>query len=325
MTTPASAEATQAAAADETKATADAAAKATADAAAKATTADAAAKTAADEAAKSTATAESDSLLPEPGTVVVDDAAKKAADAEAAKQAELNKTAANQNETEWFLSEGVKGEGPMPEWYKADKYKSVGEQAKAYSELEKRFGAFTGAPKDGAYVFKLPEGVTGEFDKEHPLFQNFNKWAKDNQLSQDGYNSVLGMFAEYEASMAPNMATIKSQLGSDADLRINNIAQWSKANLTPEEYSTIRGAATGNNAATVFKALEAVIAKTKQAVMPKANTDVTATQQTTEQRLNDMQAKRNDKGQRLYEIDPKYRAEVESLRMDFYKQQEKAA
>ena len=52
-------------------------------------------------------------------------------------------------EGEFFLSDGIKGVGDQPEWYKADKYKSVAEQAKAYTELEKKFGGFTGAPKDG--------------------------------------------------------------------------------------------------------------------------------------------------------------------------------
>ena len=47
-------------------------------------------------------------------------------------------------EGEFFLSEGIKGVGDLPEWYKADKYKSVAEQAKAYTELEKKFGGFTG-------------------------------------------------------------------------------------------------------------------------------------------------------------------------------------
>ena len=51
-------------------------------------------------------------------------------------------------EGEYFLSDGIKGTGETPEWYKGDKYKSVAEQAKAYTELEKKFGGFTGAPKD---------------------------------------------------------------------------------------------------------------------------------------------------------------------------------
>ena len=52
-------------------------------------------------------------------------------------------------EGEYFLTEGIKGTGDTPEWFKADKYKSIADQAKAYTELEKRFGGFKGAPKDG--------------------------------------------------------------------------------------------------------------------------------------------------------------------------------
>ena len=60
-------------------------------------------------------------------------------------------------EGEFFLSEGIKGVGDLPEWYKADKYKSIAEQAKAYTELEKKFGGFTGAPKDGYSLAEATE------------------------------------------------------------------------------------------------------------------------------------------------------------------------
>lgn len=49
----------------------------------------------------------------------------------------------------WVLAEGVQGTGKRPEWFKGDKYGSVADQAKAYVDLEKRFGSFNGAPKDG--------------------------------------------------------------------------------------------------------------------------------------------------------------------------------
>ena len=61
----------------------------------------------------------------------------------------LDQASPTLNEGEYFLSEGIKGAGDMPEWYNPSKYKSVSEQAKAYTELEKKFGGFTGAPKDG--------------------------------------------------------------------------------------------------------------------------------------------------------------------------------
>lgn len=61
----------------------------------------------------------------------------------------LDPSAPTLSEGEYFLSDGIKGTGDVPEWYIADKYKSVSEQAKAYTELEKKFGGFKGSPKDG--------------------------------------------------------------------------------------------------------------------------------------------------------------------------------
>jgi len=49
----------------------------------------------------------------------------------------LDSSAPTLGEGEYFLTDGIKGSGDSPEWYKADKYKSVAEQAKAYTELEK--------------------------------------------------------------------------------------------------------------------------------------------------------------------------------------------
>ena len=57
----------------------------------------------------------------------------------------LGQAAPELGEGEYYLADGVKGTGDIPEWYKADKYKSVAEQAKAYPELLSKFGGFTGA------------------------------------------------------------------------------------------------------------------------------------------------------------------------------------
>ena len=51
------------------------------------------------------------------------------------------------SEGEYFLTDGIKGTGEAPEWYKSDRYKSVADQAAAYTELEKKFGAFKGADR----------------------------------------------------------------------------------------------------------------------------------------------------------------------------------
>lgn len=254
--------------------------------------------------------AKADSLLPE------HDAAPESKDDKPPEQ--KPDTTVNQDAPEWFLSDGVKGEGKPPEWFRADKYKTVDAQAKAYAELEKRFGAFTGAPKDGKYEFKLPDGVTGEFDTNHPLMQSFQEWATENQLSQKGYNDVLGMFAEYEASLTPDMNVIKSELGENADARITAVASWGKANLPKAQYDLLREATSGANAAKVFQVLESVIAQTAQARLPKPGANPGDAPPSGEAAIRAAQAKLGPDGKRLYETDPQYRARVEQMWLDYY-------
>ena len=52
-----------------------------------------------------------------------------------------------QNESSWLWGDEVPGTGEAPEWFNGAKYKSVAEQAKAYPELEKKFGSFTDAAR----------------------------------------------------------------------------------------------------------------------------------------------------------------------------------
>lgn len=229
-------------------------------------------------------------------------------------------------DAKWFYADGTPGKGDVPAWFKADKYKSVEAQAQAYTELEKRFGAFTGAPKDGKYEApQLPEGIQGEFITDHPAFQMFSEWAAKNQLSQAAYNDVLGMFAQYEASTAPNMEDVKKALGENADGRIGAVAQWGQANLGQEGYEMLREATSGANAAVVFQVLEKVIAQARQPAMPKPGSDVPAGQPTGIEQIKAMHAAKGPDGRRLYETDPHHREKVEKAYRDYYAAQESAA
>ncbi len=222
-------------------------------------------------------------------------------------------------DAKWYLAQDVAGQGNAPEWFKTDKYKSVDKQAEAYVELEKRFGAFTGSPEDGVYAINVPDGVPMEFDPSHSLFQELNKWAGDSQLSQKAYDDVIGMFARYESSVAPDMADMKKGLGDNADARLNSVAQWAKSNLAPEMYKAFRNAQTQSNAADTFKVFEAIIGKTRQVAMPKPGDDVPGTVLTGLEEINAMQTELikegDDKGKRRYIVDSDFREKVEKLRM----------
>lgn len=225
---------------------------------------------------------------------------------------------------EWFLSEGVKGTGEAPAWYRADKYKTVAAQAEAYKGLEKKLGAFTGAPPDGKYEFKLPEGIDGEFDTEHPMYKDLTKAASEMQISNEGFNKLMGMFAQYEASIAPNPATnlaaAKTALGADADARIKSAAFWAKANLTPEQFNDFRAATdaaemSGEQIARVVRVVEAAISKTR-VTMPKVGADVPSQTQDAEAAVRIEHQRKDAKGGLLYFSDAQHRAKVDKMRTE---------
>jgi hypothetical protein len=217
----------------------------------------------------------------------------------------------------WLLKDGVMGEGEKPAWFKNDKYKTVAAQAEAYTALESRFGSFVGAPKDGKYEFKAPEGVT--VDMAHPLMGEFNKWATAKQLSQEGYQEIMGMLVQYEAAQAPKMADIKARLGENADTRIAAVATWGKANLGNDGYATLRAATSGANADAVFKVLEQVIAKTAQVRMPKPGPDVPGGAPGSGlAAITAAHGKKGPDGKPLVYSDPNYAREVDQMYRDYY-------
>lgn len=211
------------------------------------------------------------SLLPEDAPVVPQTDAEKLAAARATVAAA--EAAADPNGGKaWLLKDGVMGEGEKPAWFKQDKYATVAKQAEAYVHLESRLGSFVGAPKDGAYKINVPTGVDVKTDS--PLMTEFTKAAAKMQLSQEGFDQLLGFLVQDVASRAPNIEAIRGRLGENADARIAAVAQWGKANLGAEGYATLRAATSGVNADAVFKVLEQVIGKTGQVRLPKPGADV---------------------------------------------------
>lgn len=255
-------------------------------------------------AAPAAAPAVSDSILPAAAPAAAPTVP--AAPAPAAPTAPVVEPAAT-----WNYADGTPGKGAAPDWFKADKYKTVDKQAEAYSHLEKRFGTFVGAPEGGKYDFKAPDGLTVELDVESPLLQGLNKWGNDNQLSQKGYQELMGMLVEYEASRTPDMSEIKKEIGDHADDRIANVATWAKANLSAEGYETLRNSMTGHNAAAIFKSFEAIVGKTKQAAMPKPGSDSPAAQIGGITAVQEKMKAKTADGKARYFEDALFRAEVD--------------
>jgi hypothetical protein len=136
--------------------------------------------------------------------------------------------------SEWAWDDGIKGEGDRPDWLKG-KYKSVSEQAKAYGDLEGKFGEFKGAPKDG---YKL-DGIEG-IDPESPLLKGFQETFKDLNLSQAGFERVMSEYTASQGSLTNiDVKAEMEKLGPQAQDMVNKTNQWLKNNLPADVVSTV--------------------------------------------------------------------------------------
>jgi len=157
-----------------------------------------------------------------------------------------------------------------------DKYKADGrseqeaamEQAKAYKELQGKFGSFTGAPEE--YEVKLSEEMSERINledfKDDPLMADFKEVAKEMGLNNDGFNAFSELYFKSQLATEEAMETVrdeeKKSLGPQAERRIANIQDWAGFNLDAETKEQLESALTS---ASAVQAFEAIIAKTRNA------------------------------------------------------------
>jgi len=211
----------------------------------------------------------------------------------------------------FLFADGVVGEGEAPEWFKSKKYKTVADQAQAYTELEGKFGAFTGAPKDGVYEI---EGVNFE---DNPLMGTVAEWGKEMQLSTEGLESLVVKVGELaQKQQEEDTAAAREALGEKAEERLKALGEWGRNNLAPEEYTQFQGLA---QTAGHVEVLEKLISMTKNSkLVDKTKVETPNTSANTEAELKAMYTATNEKGQRLMDTDPAYKAKVNKAYKDFY-------
>lgn len=210
------------------------------------------------------------------------------------------------NEGEYFLSDGIKGSGDTPDWYKGDKYKSVAEQAKAYTELEKKFGGFTGAPKDG---YSGPEGIEGD----DALLQELTEFATKTNMSQEAFGDAWELLsAQGQAVEQVTQEQEIASLGDNAQERIKNVEGYLKNNLDAEVYEEVRNLVTD---ARSIQLVEHLVRATAPARLPIDGGD-----HPSGMTWADVEAemfKKNDSGQLLRSIDSNHEAKIQKMMQDF--------
>lgn len=225
---------------------------------------------------------------------------------------------------EWLLMEGVPGTGEAPEYYKKDKYGSLAEQAKAYQELEKRFGSFTGAPKDGEYSVSLSDELVDmgmSIEPDDPLFADAVEFAKDSNMSQDGFNKLMNLYAMSKVAEGKALDEFKANelksLGDNAQARISNLVNWGKANLSDDLFEGFQEMAISANS---IRAMEKLVSMTRSAPIDPGNAK--PNNGVSREELYKMQFEKDDNGNRRLSTDPEFRKRFNKLKEEVWGSEE---
>lgn len=198
-----------------------------------------------------------------------------------------------------------------------DKYRADGrtdqdaafEQAKAYGELQKRFGGFTGAPE--SYELNLDEAAQElgvEMDMDSPIFAEMSEVAKELNMSNDAFNKfsevmVKNALAEKMADEQRMVDEINSM--NNANDRLSHINGFLESNLSPEAAEALQEMP---QSAAQIEAIEQLIGLVRGGsnAPQEANTV-----NVSDEELQTMQFAKDEFGNRRLAVDPAFRAEYQ--------------
>lgn len=170
---------------------------------------------------------------------------------------------------DWYYDDNLKGSGARPDWLK-DKYKSAAEQAKAYVEVEKKLGAFKGAPD--AYDLSLQDYPDIKFSQEDPLLKDFLTNAKTNGVSQEYITEILNTYAQALTYNIPDADAEMKKIGANAAQDLQILSQWAGNYLSPEEHKVFAAMVTTADAFKVFDKLRQSVTQSDVAAPQKSGT-----------------------------------------------------
>lgn len=156
----------------------------------------------------------------------------------------------------WYYDETLPGQGERPEWLKS-KYKSAADQAKAYNELEKKFGAFKGAPDE--YSLEIPDMPDMKFDKENPFIKGFLEDAKKNNVSQEYATSLLKTYADMYTASQPDPQKELEKLGANAKHDIQILDRWAANSFSKEEHVVFKNMITTADSVRLFEKMRGML------------------------------------------------------------------
>jgi|GEM_PF-2081604 len=142
----------------------------------------------------------------------------------------------------WFIDENVPGTGPKPD-YLSSKFGSQAAQAKAYKDAERKLGSFSGAPEEYS-VESFEQREDWSFDSSDPMFQDFQSYAKEQNMSQDIFDGIVNRYIEGKISSQTTPEHEIEKLGPDGQEKINTVTSWINNNFSSEEAESLKSMAT---------------------------------------------------------------------------------
>lgn len=179
----------------------------------------------------------------------------------------------------WLISQDIPGTGEKPDWFNSEQFKTIFDQAKSQADIRKMLGSRTGAPEEYNYdLSQLGDQYKElELDKNDPLLLEFSKFAKNEKLSQQGFNEVLKMFVDYSqmqnSKETDELVKFQKQeldaLGGpkEAQRQIGEMTDWFKQNFPdfdPQDFQDLMYFAGG------VKILKAMREKMRYSPVPSA-------------------------------------------------------
>jgi len=136
------------------------------------------------------------------------------------------------NEPAWYLDDNTPGQGARPDWLPT-KYRKASDVGRAYSELEKRLGGFTGAP-DKYDVASL------EIDETDPTIQTLMEVGKKHNMNQEVFQDVVGrLMSVQEVQEQAHLDDQLKKMGKDGERMLTEYKNWTKDYLQPEEREVV--------------------------------------------------------------------------------------
>lgn len=140
----------------------------------------------------------------------------------------------------WQYADGVGGTGDVPDWFLADKYRTVEDQAKAAYELRKKLGS---KAEDAPEHYSLDYDKYG-IDKEDPVLAEFNPFFKEMNLPQKDYEKIIEKFVEIQQKSHESFAKQKAEafnaFGEETRETMSRINNWMANKFSEQEQQALQ-------------------------------------------------------------------------------------